>query len=97
VRNHVCAAGSYVRTAGIALVDGLITEHCVEIVPIIHELFAAELDLYRRRLDKSWSITDCASMVVCERDGVRDVLTYDRHFEQAGYRCLRRDAAPGEA
>jgi predicted nucleic acid-binding protein len=46
------------------------------------------LDLYRRRPDKAWSVTDCISFVVMEGDGIREALTGDQHFEQAGFVAL---------
>ncbi len=48
--------------------------------------------LYRSRLDKSWSLTDCISFVVMQNRGLTEALTGDRHFEQAGFRALLRDA-----
>jgi uncharacterized protein len=41
--------------------------------------------LYERRPDKSWSLTDCISFVVMQRDGISEALTGDHHFEQAGF------------
>jgi predicted nucleic acid-binding protein len=54
------------------------------------ELFARGCRLYISRPDKDWSLTDCISFVVMERDGLADALTADRHFEQAGFRPLLR-------
>ena len=44
----------------------------------------------RRRLDKEWSITDCASFLVMQERGITEALTSDRHFEQTGYIALLR-------
>ncbi len=52
------------------------------------ELFARGLSLYNTRPDKAWSLTDCISFVVMSDEGVREVLTGDRHFEQAGFTAL---------
>jgi len=60
----------------------------VRLMPFADELFAAGLDLYARRPDKEWSLTDCVSFVVMEREGITDALTGDRHFEQAGFVAL---------
>jgi hypothetical protein len=51
-------------------------------------LFEHGFDLYSARTDKSWSLTDCISFVVMEREGITEALTGDRHFEQAGFRIL---------
>lgn len=52
------------------------------------DLFDRALALYRRRLDKGYSLTDCMSMVVCGDLGITDVLSHDHHFEQEGFEIL---------
>jgi predicted nucleic acid-binding protein len=46
------------------------------------------MDLYLNRPDKEWSLTDCISFVVMEREGLTDALTGDNHYEQAGFVAL---------
>ena len=41
-----------------------------------------------RHSDKAWSFTDCVSFVVMQAHELRDALTGDAHFEQAGFRAL---------
>jgi predicted nucleic acid-binding protein len=48
------------------------------------------LELYQRRPDKSWSLTDCISFVVMTERGIVEALTGDHHFEQAGFQALLR-------
>ena len=60
------------------------------ILPFADDLYLSGLDLYGRRPDKEWSLTDCISFVVMEREGMTDALTADRHFEQAGFVALLR-------
>jgi len=48
--------------------------------------------LYEARPDKGYSLTDCISMQTMLREGITDVLTNDRHFEQEGFRALFRDS-----
>jgi predicted nucleic acid-binding protein len=55
------------------------------------ELFRDALALYQHRPDKSWSLTDCASFLIMDRQQIAEALTHDRHFEQRGYRTLLRD------
>ena len=57
----------------------------VHIEPQTPELFADAFERLRQRLDKEWSITDCASFLVMERLGIWQALTGDHHFEQAGF------------
>jgi hypothetical protein len=46
---------------------------------------------YDSRADKEWSLTDCISFVVMEQEGLREALTGDRHFAQAGFVPLFAD------
>jgi predicted nucleic acid-binding protein len=43
------------------------------------------LTLLGRRLDKTWSLCDAVSMEVMDEYKIREALTTDHHFEQAGY------------
>ena len=64
------------------------------IVPAAGDLFRAGMDLFARRADKDWSVTDCVSFVVMKQRGLTEALTADRHFEQAGFKALLREAPP---
>lgn len=44
--------------------------------------------LFFRHHDKDYSFTDCTSFVVMRELRLRDVLTTDRHFRQAGFQIL---------
>jgi len=70
------------------LVDGMRASPHMRITPLSTELLDAGLARMRARPDKDWSLTDCVSFVVMEREGLRDALTGDRHFEQAGFSAL---------
>ena len=52
------------------------------------DLWRRGLELFAGRLDKEWSLTDCVSFVVMTDGGIRDALTGDRHFDQAGFNAL---------
>jgi uncharacterized protein len=45
-------------------------------------------DLYQKRTDKSWSLTDCVSFNVMRDRGIAHALSSDHHFEQAGFTIL---------
>jgi len=51
-------------------------------------LFNQGCDIYSARPDKGWSLTDCISFTVMERESLTEALTGDRHYEQAGFRAL---------
>ena len=60
----------------------------VTIIPCTQPLFEDGLDLFLQRPDKEWSLTDCVSFVIMQREGITDALTGDKHFEQAGFVAL---------
>ncbi len=44
----------------------------------------------RRHLGHAYSFVDCASFVVMQRLGLRDAVTADDHFREAGFTALLR-------
>ena len=63
-------------------------DRTTQVVPSSSRLFNAGCELYRARNDKEWSLTDCISFVIMEERSIREVLTLDHHFAQAGFRIL---------
>ena len=76
--------------AAIRLVASLFTDRKVEVLPLEVELFARAFGLYSDRADKEWGLTDCVSFVVMADRGIREALTADEHFQQAGFLALLR-------
>ena len=86
---HVSGLGPVARARAVALVDLLRGDlPTTDVIPQTPELFEDGLILYRRRLDKGYSLTDCMSMSICRRFAITEVLTHDRHFEQEGFAIL---------
>jgi len=79
------------RAAFLRLYRQLANHSAVEIVPPEPSLFDRAIDLFERRPDKGWSLTDCISFVVMTDRGLTEALTGDHHFEQAGFRALLRN------
>jgi predicted nucleic acid-binding protein len=63
----------------------------VRVVPQSRDSFLSGMALYGARPDKGYSLVDCISMEAMRREGLTEVLTNDRHFEQEGFRALFRD------
>lgn len=84
----VSRMGARMRAGAARYVAELLTDPSVEVVELNAELFGAALDLYSRRPDKSYSLTDCASMVICRQRRITEVLTADHDFEQEGFTIL---------
>jgi uncharacterized protein len=55
---------------------------------IQEEILEESLALYAKVDDKQWGLVDCASMVVMRHEGIEDVMSADKHFQQAGFHCL---------
>ena len=62
----------------------------VEVVAVNPELRDAGWQRCRRFADKEWDWIDCVSFELMERRGVREALSLDRHFAQAGFTLLVR-------
>jgi uncharacterized protein len=60
----------------------------VRTIPASDGLLRRGLELYAARPDKAWSLTDCISFIVMKDEGVREALTGDQHFQQAGFVAL---------
>ena len=86
--NFLCRSRSRERFP--SLVRHLHRDAQTRIIPATSRLLEAGLSLYERRPDKEWSPTDCTSFVVMQEQGLRNALTSDHHFEQAGFKVLLR-------
>jgi predicted nucleic acid-binding protein len=86
-------ANAKTRQVFLGLVSRLQSDPDVLIVPASSDLFEAGRGLYGRRSDKNWSLTDCISFIVMEEHRLRDALTADHHFEQAGFNAILKQRA----
>jgi uncharacterized protein len=90
VLNDLSGRGRTMRNAAVDLAHLCMSRETDRFVRASDGLFSDSIDLYSKRPDKNWSFTDCASMVICDRQEIKEVLTHDRHFEQAGLIALLR-------
>ena len=88
--NAFSRPGPLSRDAVLSAYHALARDRQVEVVNQSQRLFRAALIHFSRHSDKAWSLTDCTSFVVMQQRGIRDALTHDRHFVQAGFRALLR-------
>jgi predicted nucleic acid-binding protein len=87
--------GPRVREAAVAVARSFLSDSDAFLVGGRHggasgDLFDKGLELYAKRLDKRYSLTDCISFVAMREEGIRDALTNDHHFEQEGFNILVR-------
>ncbi len=76
------------RRTVVGFIEAIKVDPRVTVVPASQELFDRGFDLFKRRPDKEWSLTDCISFAVMDAEGISESLTSDHHFEQAGFRVL---------
>jgi uncharacterized protein len=83
---------SYIRESVAQIVFGILTNKTyIEVIEQSRDSFLSGLALYEKRLDKSYSLTDCVSMQLMRAEGLSEVLTNDKHFAQEGYTILLLD------
>ncbi len=90
--NYFAAWGPNFRRKASINVQNMLESRTVQIVSQTAASFAAGLKLYRERLDKGYSLTDCISLETMRREGITDALTNDARFAQEGFRALFRES-----
>ena len=76
------------RAAFSALLSEIANDPDTTVIPAEQAMFERALELFAKRPDKEWSLTDCTSFVVMQEQGLTEALTSDHHFEQAGFSAL---------
>lgn len=90
VLNGLSSAGALLRDLAVSSIEAIRLNPQIRIIPQTTEQFRSALDRYTRATDKSWSLTDCASFQIMDRERMTTAITYDQHFVQAGYEALLR-------
>jgi len=73
------------RPQVITAINAIKKDASVEVVHIERPMDDEAWALLEIRLDKEWSLVDACSFVVMRRSGMREALTTDHHFTQAGF------------
>jgi predicted nucleic acid-binding protein len=73
------------RPPTLSFVADLQNNAAVEVVYVHETLHRAALELLHQRPDKSWSLCDAVSFLLMAQETIREALTTDHHFEQAGF------------
>ncbi len=79
------------RPLALALMEKIRKAEELGVLEVIHvgeELIEKGWELFRTRMDKEWSLTDCISFTVMKDKGISKAITSDHHFEQAGFEKL---------
>jgi predicted nucleic acid-binding protein len=78
------------RRKAITNAQRILEDAGVRVIPQSRESFLSGMALHAARPDKGYSLVDCISMQTMRKEGLTEVLTNDRHFEQEGFRALFR-------
>ena len=87
-------SATYLRLVPHSLLDALTVAPGFTVLTLDDALWSRGLKLHRDRHDKNWSLTDCISFIVMADRGIRQSLSHDHHFEQAGFEALLRRDPP---
>jgi predicted nucleic acid-binding protein len=86
VVTHLNARGHH--AAAVRTGEQLMKGSHIDFVEVDHELLANAWKYFIRHQDKRYSLTDCISFVLMQERGLWQALTFDQHFQQAGFECL---------
>lgn len=78
-------SGAIWRSKAATMVHQMRNDFDVTVLPQTRSDFDAALALYESRLDKSYSLTECRSMLAMRGQGISEALTNDHHFTQEGF------------
>lgn len=88
--NALADSGIHIRSAAVQMVETIMRNPQVSVVPMSRRTFTRSLALFKARPDKGYSLTDCSSMLFMLERRLSEVLTTDRHFELEGFTALLR-------
>jgi len=74
------------RPLAINIIKRMQNDPLTTIVPLSPDRFEKALSLFKKRFDKSWGFIDCFSFIAMDDWGIKQALTFDEHFRQAGYK-----------
>ena len=88
VLNFFAEFGPAKRRVATALARELQESIHVDVVSLSDIPFWDVVDFYDARPDQEWGLVDCSSFQIMARLGIREALTNDHHFTQAGFNIL---------
>ncbi|KAA0230627.1 PIN domain-containing protein [candidate division KSB1 bacterium] len=79
------------KKEAIEIIESFRTSKEVLIVELSLDFFDKAFELYKKYTDKDWGMVDCISFIVMREYEVRNALTFDDHFRQAGFNVLMKN------
>ena len=84
------ALSRYYKKEAVDVIEYFVASAEVKIIHLTPQLFEQAFAEYKKYQDKEWGLIDCVSFIVMRQEGVHQALTFDHHFEQAGFQALLR-------
>ncbi|MBI5287863.1 MAG: PIN domain-containing protein [Chloroflexi bacterium] len=88
---YFARASVYYKTRAATMVEGTRLDPAHHVIAVTPDLLDRAIALYKSRADQPYSLTDCASMEICRRLKITDVLTADTDFRNEGFDVLLHD------
>ena len=88
VLNFFAAFGPLKRRAAVNLLHRIRANPNIAVAEQTTDQFWDAVAYYNARPDQEWGLVDCASFQLMEERRIRQALTNDRHFAQAGFTVL---------
>ena len=82
------ALSAIAHPLAVAFIRQCYTSTNIRVVPVDTALLICGLELYAAHPDKTWSLTDCISMIVMQDQNLFLAVTADHHFIQAGFQAI---------
>ena len=76
------------KPKAIKIIEDFYTSDNINLVNLTPHLFEEAFNLYKQYEDKTWGLVDCLSFIVMWKLNINKVLTFDKHFSQAGFNIL---------
>lgn len=88
VLNFMAKYGAQNRLATVDLIRRFGRDLNVVVEPQTSLQFWNAVEFYNARPDQEWGLVDCASFQLMTANNIREALTNDHHFAQAGFTIL---------
>lgn len=65
--------------------NNLLSSRFIDLIQVDEALFNEGWEYLQQHNDKLYSLTDCVSFVLMKQINIQEALTFDVHFQQAGF------------
>lgn len=72
------------HSKAVALGNNMLSSRLFNVVHVNEALFYEAWRYFQKYKDKRYSLTDCVSFMLMKKLAIREALTFDKHFVQAG-------------